>query len=156
MDHGKLSLDDPISRFLPALSQSSQVTIRELLSHTSGYQDYFPQEYIPPRTQKPTTVQAILKTWAEKPLDFQPGTEWQYFGTNYVIAGRIVEIVSGEPFEKFLTDSVLRPVGIIDATFTDQPNSHDDAVGYYRFALGPLIAHRWLGGVDCSLWPTCT
>jgi len=44
----KLSLDDPVSRYLPTLSHSEEVTIRELLSHTSGYQDYWPQDYVPP------------------------------------------------------------------------------------------------------------
>jgi D-alanyl-D-alanine carboxypeptidase len=166
VDQGKLSLNDPVSKFIPALSESTQVNVRELLSHTSGYQDYFPQEYIPLRTQKATTVDAILKTWAKKPLDFRPGTEWQYSGTNYVIAGRIVEIVSGESFENFLIDNILRPEGILDARFTDQPNSSErDAVGYYRFALGPphrapVAGRNWLFAMgdlemtakDIALW----
>jgi len=87
-DRGNLSLDDTVSKYLPELTDAKQVTIRELLSHTSGYRDYFLQEYIPARMQRPTSVEAILRTWAERPLDFPPGQEWQYSGTNYVIAGR--------------------------------------------------------------------
>jgi D-alanyl-D-alanine carboxypeptidase len=89
-DRGKLSLDDPVSRFLPKLTGAAQVTIRELLNHTAGYRDYFLEEYIPARMQRATTVDSILKEWAERPLDFIPGTQWQYSGTNYVIAGRIM------------------------------------------------------------------
>ena len=138
VDRGKLSLDDTVSRFLPELTSSTQVTIRELLSHTSGYRDYFLQEYIPTRMQRPTSVDAILRTWAEQPLDFPPGQEWQYSGTNYVIAGRIVERVANESYESFLADDVLGPIGITDETFADHPSQPErNAVGYCRFALGP-------------------
>ena len=137
-DRGKLSLDDPVSRFLPKLTGATQVTIRELLNHTAGYRDYFLQEYIPARMQRATTIDSILKEWAERPLDFLPGTQWQYSGTNYVIAGRIIEEVTGESYEKFLIENVLRPAGITDAIFADHPRQPArNAVGYYRFALGP-------------------
>lgn len=165
-DRGKLSLNDTVSKYLPDLTDAKHITIRELLSHTSGYRDYFLQEYIPARMQRPTSVDAILKTWAERPLDFPPGEEWQYSGTNYVIAGRIVEKVTGEPYEKFLADEVLGPVGITDETFADHPSqSERNAVGYYRFALGPprpapRTGRNWLFAMadlemtakDVALW----
>lgn len=166
VDRGKLSLDDTVSKYLPDLTDAKQVTIRELLSHLSGYRDYFLQEYIPAQMQRPTSVDAILKTWAERPLDFPPGQEWQYSGTNYVIAGRIVEKVTGKRYEKFLADEVLRPIGIIDETFADHPSQPErNAVGYYRFALGPprrapLTGRNWLFAMadldmtakDVALW----
>ena len=83
---GKLSLDDKVSRFLPDLTRANEVTIRELLSHTSGYQDFWPQDYLMPFILKPTTAEQILDRWAKKPLDFDPGTQWQYSNTNFVIA----------------------------------------------------------------------
>jgi D-alanyl-D-alanine carboxypeptidase len=165
-DRGKLSLDDTVSKYLPALTEARQVTIRELLNHTSGYRDYFLQEYIPARMQRPTSVDTILRTWAERPRDFPPGEQWQYSGTNYVIAGRIVEEVTGEPYEKFLADNVLLPMGITDETYADHPKqSERNAVGYYRFALGPprpapLTGRNWLFAMadlemiakDVALW----
>src|SRR5215469_15375827 len=90
-EEGKLSLDDKVGKFLPDLTRANDVTIGELLSHTSGYQDYYPQDYIPPLMMKPTTTAEIMERWARKPLDFDPGTKWQYSNTNYVIAGAIVE-----------------------------------------------------------------
>ena len=149
-DRGKLSLEDPVSQFLPKLTGATQVTIHQLLNHTSGYRDYFLQEYIPARMQRATSVDSILRKWAERPLDFLPGTQWQYSGTNYTIAGRIIELVTGEPYEKFLTENVLRPAGITDATSADHPHQPArNAVGYYRFALGPprpapLTGRNWL------------
>ena len=88
-EQGKLSLDDPVSRFVPNLTRGSEVTIRELLSHTSGYQDYWPQDYVPPFMLQPVTADKILDLWARKPLDFDPGREWQYSNTNFVIAGPV-------------------------------------------------------------------
>jgi len=163
---GKLSLDDKVAKYLPQLTDAKNITIRELLSHTSGYRDYFLQEYIPARMQQPTEVDSILKNWGERPLDFSPGEEWQYSGTNYVIAGRVVEKVTGEPYHEFLTQNILRPVCITDNTFADHATEADrNAVGYYRFALGPphpapLTGRNWLFAMadlemtakDVALW----
>ena len=67
VDQGKLSLDDPVANVLPELTDAAHVMVRELLSHTSGYRDCFLQEYIPAQMQRPTTVDAILRTWAQRP-----------------------------------------------------------------------------------------
>ena len=90
-EQGKLSLDDAVGKYVPGLTRGDEVTIREILSHTSGYQDYWPEDYLMTPMMKPETAQQILDTWAKKPLDFEPGTQWQYSNTNYVIAGLIVE-----------------------------------------------------------------
>lgn len=135
---GKLSLDDPVARYLPDLTRAKEVTIRELLSHTSGYQDYYPQDYVPPFMQKPATADLILDRWARKPLDFDPGTRWQYSNTNFVVAGRIVERVTGEPFFAFLSRRILQPLGITSAIDRGTRSmAPPDAAGYTRFALGP-------------------
>ncbi|HTW65649.1 MAG TPA: serine hydrolase domain-containing protein, partial [Bryobacteraceae bacterium] len=117
---GKLSLDDRVSQYLPNLTRAREVTIREILSHTSGYQDYYPQDYVPPFMQKPVTAEAILDRWARKPLDFDPGTRWQYSNTNYVIAGQIVERVTGRPFFAFLSKRILQPLGMTSAINLDE------------------------------------
>jgi D-alanyl-D-alanine carboxypeptidase len=76
-------------RFLPSLTRAGDVTIRQLLSHTSSYQDYWPQDYVPPFMLQPITAEKILDMWARKPLDFEPGTQWPYSNTGYVAAGSI-------------------------------------------------------------------
>jgi D-alanyl-D-alanine carboxypeptidase len=138
-EQGKLSLDDKVSRFVPDLTRANEVTIRELLSHTSGYQDFWPQDYNMPFILQPTTAESILDRWASKALDFDPGTKWQYSNTNFVIAGVIVEKASGMPFIQFLRDKVLAPVGIKNAADTDQEKlGPGDPAGYLRYGLGPL------------------
>jgi D-alanyl-D-alanine carboxypeptidase len=136
---GKLSLDDRVSRYLPNLTRADEVTIRQLLSHTSGYQDYYPQDYLPQFMEKPVTAGGILDEWARKPLDFDPGTRWQYSNTNFVVAGRIVEQVTGTPFFSFLEKRVLRPLAMTSAI---DLNAHQlgasDASGFTRIILGPI------------------
>jgi len=135
---GKLSIDDPVSKYLPELTRASEVTIRMLLSHTSGYQDYWPEDYLMPPMSQPTTAQHILDTWGKKPLDFDPGTQWQYSNTNFVIAGRIVEMVSGEPLMQFLQEHIFRPLDMKEVWNSDaQKLQQPDAQGYIRYALGP-------------------
>src|SRR5581483_1649310 len=82
---GKMTLDDPVGKYLPELTRANEVTVRELLSMTAGYQDYWPEDYVMTSMMAPSTAQHILDVWGKKPLDFDPGTQWQYSNTNYVI-----------------------------------------------------------------------
>lgn len=136
---GKLSLDDPVARFLPGLTRAGEVTIRELLSHTSGYQDYWPQDYVPQLMQRPISTDSIMTRWARRPLDFDPGMRWQYSNTNYVIAGAIVEKVGGMPFFDFLSSRILVPLGMRSAVNSDAgPLPPSDPTGYMSYGIGPL------------------
>lgn len=88
---------------------------------------------------KATTAQKILDTWARKPLDFEPGTKWQYSNTNYVIAGLIIEKASGMSMFKFLQEKIFAPLGMKNVASIDLARLGDtDATGYFRYALGPL------------------
>ena len=138
-EQGKLSLDDKVAKYVPNLTRANEVTIRQLLSHTSGYQDYWPQDYVMPMMLQPVTSQKILDLWARKPLDFEPGTKWQYSNTNYVIAGVIIEKVARMPLLQFLQERVFTPLGLTSVSDTDQAKLGDtDPTGYLRYALGPL------------------
>jgi CubicO group peptidase (beta-lactamase class C family) len=135
-EQGKLSLKDKVGKYLPDLTRANQVTIRELLSHTSGYEDYAPQDYMIPDWTHPITPREILDRWAKKPLNFDPGTRWQYSNTNYVIAGQIFEKVSGQPLLAFLREKIFGPLGM---TTPGDISVHEpgDASAYTRYALGP-------------------
>jgi len=138
-EEGKLSLDDKVVRWLPELTRAREVTLRQLLSMTSGYQDYWPQDYVMPMMLLPVTSMEIVKTWAEKPLDFEPGTKWQYSNTNYVIAGMIAEKVAGMPLGDYLSKHVFTPLHMTTVSNTDAaPLGPEDPMRYLRYALGPL------------------
>jgi CubicO group peptidase (beta-lactamase class C family) len=137
-DEGKISLDDPVARFFPDLTQANEITIRQLLSHTSGYEDFYPLDYVAPYMVLATTPQDIMDKWAKKALNFAPGAEWQYSNTNYTIAGAIVEKIAGQTLVDFLRTRVFQPLAMKSPVDADrQPWSADDPTGYTRFALGP-------------------
>jgi CubicO group peptidase (beta-lactamase class C family) len=137
-EEGRLSIDDPVGKYFPELTRANEVTIKNILSHTSGYRDYAPQDYTIPAWTKPTTAQKIVHEWATQPLDFDPGTQYQYSNTNYNIAGLIVEKVSGEPFWSFLTRRILAPLGMKETIDLDAGHDKVVPIGYMRNALGPL------------------
>ena len=120
VDDHKLSLDEPASKWLPELGQmklvngqppSRPITLRDLLSHTSGLA-------FPPR--KPTDGAHSLKGYTlelvKAPLAFEPGSNYEY-GFGITVAGRIAEIVSGQPFDVLMRERVLDPLGMQDTTF---------------------------------------
>ena len=164
-DH-KLALDDPVGRYLPTLTRASDITIRQLLSHTSGYQDFYPLDYVAPFMTQRVTSDEILERWARKPLDFEPGTHWQYSNTNFVAAGRIVEKVTGTTLMAFFKERIFRPLGMETPLDLDhQPLADSDPKGYTRFGRGPIRpvqpeAPGWLFGAgelamtarDLALW----
>jgi D-alanyl-D-alanine carboxypeptidase len=136
---GKLKLDDPVGKYLPGLTRANEVTIRQVLSMTSGYQDFWPEDYVMTSMLKSTNPQQILDVWAKKPLDFEPGTEWQYSNTNYVVAGRIAEIAGGKPLIDQLQERIFRPLKMTEVFNSDASRlPANDPMGYYRHALGPL------------------
>jgi D-alanyl-D-alanine carboxypeptidase len=163
---GKLSLNNRVSQFFPSLTEASNITICELLSHTSGYPDYYPLDYVAPFMLRPVTPDDILDRFAKEPLNFAPGTEWQYSNTNYAIAAKILEKVSGMPLMAFFRARIFGPLGMHSPIDLDHQNvSRSDAAGYTRFGLGPLHpatpeASGWLYGAgelamtarDLAVW----
>jgi len=136
-DAGKLSLDDKVSKWVPDITDADKITIRQLLSHTAGIQDYWPQDYDFAAMSKPVTPQEILDRWAKKPLDFRPGAAWQYSNTGYVVAGMIIEKASGMKLLDYLKAKIFKPLGI-DAIDQDIAIGKGFPQGNHRFALGPV------------------
>jgi CubicO group peptidase (beta-lactamase class C family) len=136
---GKLSLDDHVSKWFPDLTDADKITLRQILSHTAGYQDFYAEDYTLTPMQKRATPESIMDGWAKKPLDFKPGEDWQYSNTGYVIAGRIVEKVTGEGLFAFLKRRIFDPLHMDGAVDNDAQRieTPPDALGYTRAALGP-------------------
>jgi CubicO group peptidase (beta-lactamase class C family) len=137
-DEGKLKLDEPVAKYLPGISEGDKIKVRQLLDHTSGIQDFWPQDYSFEAMSHPTVPQAIVDRWAKKPLDFQPGEQWQYSNTAYVVAGLIAEKVSGEPLVQYLQRKIFGPLGMTSVKDQDDTNGPTFPAGYGRYALGPL------------------
>lgn len=136
-DEGRLSLDDKVGKWLPQVSGADRIAVRQLLSHTSGLQDYWPQDYAFPAMAVPTTPEGIIRRWAMKPLDYDPGTRWQYSNTGYVVAGRIAELAGGAPLAQLFETYLFHPLDI-HPLFIDDATGPGFAHGYDRHALGPV------------------
>jgi len=141
IDEGKITLDDPIEKHLPAMSalrtedgEKCSVTIRQLMNHTSGM-----REIPAPNTYASATLGEAVKKYAELPLVFKPGSKWQYSQTSINTAARIVEVVSGMSFDKFVEERLCKPLGMTDTGFylTDEQNVRL-ATSYKRTDAGQL------------------
>ena len=137
-DEGKLSLDDKVAKYFPDISGADRITIRQLLSHTSGLQDFWPLDYSFAAMAKPVAPQAIVDRWAKKPLDYDPGDQCQFSNTGYVVAGMIAEKVSGEPLVKFLKRKIFDPLHMTSVLDQDAALGSKFPTGYGRYALGPV------------------
>ncbi|WP_313534307.1 serine hydrolase domain-containing protein [Sphingomonas sp.] len=147
-NEGKLSLDDKVSKWVPDVTDADKITIRQLLSHTAGLQDYWPQDYSFKAMETAVTPQQIVDHWAKKALDFAPGTAWQYSNTGYVVAGMIIEKASGRKLLDYLQAKIFKPLGM-QAIDQDKAVGKGFPQGTHRYALGPVrpakpAADGWL------------
>jgi D-alanyl-D-alanine carboxypeptidase len=136
-DEGRLSLDDPISTWLPDVANAGQITLRMLLNHTSGLADYFwHPKYADLVYDRPTyhwTVDEVMALAAERAPVFAPGAKQEYSNTNYILAGRILEEVGGEPLAQQLRTRFFDPLDLTSVVFQgDEPVPDGAAKGYWK------------------------
>jgi CubicO group peptidase (beta-lactamase class C family) len=119
VDEGKLSLDDPVAKYVPELAglktadgKTPRITLRHLLTHTSGMGEATDEE-----AKAARTLSDLVPAFASKPLAFEPGSKWKYCQSGILTLGRIVEIISGVQFEVFLRKRIFDPLGMKDTTF---------------------------------------
>ena len=154
---GRLSIDDPVAKYFPQLTRANEVRLRDLMTMTSGYEDFAPQDYSIPAWYQPRRPIDTVMEWATKPLDFAPGTDHQYSNTNYVLLALILEKVTGEPYMQALNRLVLGPAGLLPGPGNAgafNGYAHRDrlpALGYQSIALQaprvmPLEAEGWYFG----------
>lgn len=135
---GKLRLDDKVRKYFPFLKDADQVTLRELLTHTAGYPDYY-ATLSNRALLKDTTLDAILHDYATTNLDFRPGTRWAYSNTGYAILAKIIEKTSGMPYAQLVDSRIFKPLQMTSAIYEVRPSfGAQTVVGYERVLLGPL------------------
>lgn len=146
VDEGKVALDDPAARYMPDLPPAwAGVTIRMLLSHTSGVPDYVAAPNFREReTHLIQTPESLLALVRETPLDFVPGADWRYSNTGYLLLGLVIEKVSGRRYPDYLRDEFFQPLGMADTGYeTEDAIIEGRASGYMRtrdgWAAGPFI-----------------
>jgi CubicO group peptidase (beta-lactamase class C family) len=120
VEQGKLSYEDPLSKFVPDYPDSEsarRIRIKHLLSHTSGLPSFDPA-FSPPG-DRIVTVQTILDSVPRKPLQFEPGTKWSYSNTGIQLLGRVIEVVTGQDYYEYVRKTVYRRGGMARDPFPD-------------------------------------
>jgi CubicO group peptidase (beta-lactamase class C family) len=117
-ERGKLKVDDPIKKYMPdAPAAWDKITFFHLLTHTSGIPNFtgFP-EYpsVEPFAKTPAELVALFR---DKPLEFEPGSKWNYSNSGYVLLGYLLEKISGESYAKFVQDNIFTPLGMKDSGY---------------------------------------
>jgi CubicO group peptidase (beta-lactamase class C family) len=117
-ERGKLSIDDPVKKHMPdAPAAWDKVTLKHLLSHTAGLPNFtsFP-DYMKTKYQSQTPVELIAR-FKDRALEFEPGTRWNYSNSGYIVLGHLIEKISGESYEKFVTANIFTPLGMKDSGY---------------------------------------
>jgi CubicO group peptidase (beta-lactamase class C family) len=131
---GKLSLSDPIRKFLPEYPNkeaAQKVTVQQLLDMTSGIGDFFGDRYTATPKEQLRTLQAYLPLFADKPLEFPPGTKHRYSNGGFVVLGLIIEKVSGLDYYAYVRNNIFKPVGMTHTdSFEKDSLPPDCALGY--------------------------
>ncbi|MDM4764563.1 serine hydrolase domain-containing protein [Pelomonas sp. SE-A7] len=110
IDEGKARLDDPLSKFLPDYPNGGQITLLQLLNHTSGVKSYTGiPGYMSNPIRRALSTGELIKEFKDLPADFAPGQAWAYNNSGYVLLGAVVEAISGKTWHQQLTDSLLAP-----------------------------------------------
>lgn len=140
-EEGKLSVNDKVAKYYPNLTRANDITLLDLMNHVSGYPDYYPLDFVDRRMLKMIAIDEVIRQYGTTKLDFEPGTRYSYSNTGYLILGRVVEKVSGEPFGQFLSRRILNPFGMNHTLYEPDPKGTEFAQGFTTFALSlPEVA----------------
>ena len=141
-EQGRLSLDDPITRFLPEGPAGwRRVTIRHLLTHTSGIADYTDSTL---DVRRDYTEGDLVRLAARQALEFAPGDRWSYSNTGYVLLGIIIHRVAGMFYGDFLRDHVFRPLGMRTTRIISEADIVPNRAAGYRLVNDTLKNQEWV------------
>jgi len=131
-EQGKLSVEDSICRYVSACPEAWRpVTLRHLLTHTSGIPDYTNFSDFPALIGTPATLDQLIARFRSLPLGFTPGARWSYSNSGYILLGAVIERVSGQSYSAFLQDHIFASLGMRDTSYdANSPPSPQHATGY--------------------------
>ena len=142
VDEGNLTLEDRLADIVPELTRSDEITLRQLLNHTSGLVDFYAYLYYRPKEEM---IREITREWTQEEMlelaarfepHFLPGPDWSYSSTNYFLLGLVIERVTGQSYAEAVRERILAPLGMKDTWLSgyEPPRKPFEAIGY----LGPL------------------
>jgi CubicO group peptidase (beta-lactamase class C family) len=142
VEDGKLGLDDRISKYLDGTPEAwKEITVRHLLTHTSGIKNYSPKDL---NYRQDYTEEELQKKAASFPLDFAPGEKWRYSNTGYVLLGIVIHKASGEFYGDLLSRRVFKPLGMETARIINEPDIIPNRAAGYTPKNGQLKNQDWV------------
>jgi CubicO group peptidase (beta-lactamase class C family) len=144
-EHHKLSIDDELPKYLPQIPlHGNRVTIRQLLTHTSGIRSYTEVAAWRPHWAEDLTPDSIMGFVAKDTFDFAPGTRYKYDNSGYILLGMVIEKVSGEPYAKYLETQFFKPLGLTHTSYCPSHTTDPEfAAGYSKKDDG-VMPHEYL------------
>ena len=144
-EKGLLDLDDAISKYIPGVVEGDNITIKHLLTHTSGLINYTDLLLEMEEVPEDTSIDFVLGLFKDEPLIFEPGTQWIYNNSGYVLLGCVVEKVSELSFDEYLKENIFKPLEMNDTGTYYDKMEEDYAVGYVGITeLTPVEADEIL------------
>ena len=141
VEEGRVGLDDPLTKFFPNAPQSwRDVTVRELLSHTSGFGDY-PKNF---NFRKDWTEDELLKLVESIPLAYPPGTKWEYSNFGYLTLGILLHRVTGEFYGDFLQQRIFQPLDMRSTRIISEADIVPNRAAGYRLVKGEIKNQEWV------------
>jgi CubicO group peptidase (beta-lactamase class C family) len=144
---GQLSLDDTMAKHLPDYPNqetAAKITVRHLLEHSAGLGDIFSEEFFHSSKALYRTPSDFFPLFADRPLDFEPGTGQSYSNAGFMVLGAIVEAVSGQPFDEYVIEHIFKPAGMENSGFFAHDELDPDvAEGYTRHGADGEMGDQW-------------
>jgi CubicO group peptidase (beta-lactamase class C family) len=138
---GKLALTDPISKFLPDYpGPGAAITVHQLLSHTSGLPNYTSRPELSAKQNQVFTPRQLLELFWAEPLDFEPGRDFAYSDSDYVVLGLIIEKLTKQSYAEHMRDELFETFDLDDTEVGTRDRAKDAARGYAAGASGDLVA----------------
>ena len=144
MEEGRLALNDPVEKYLPefkARRAFGPILIRHLLTHTAGLPLYRLPESEEIAIKRHRTLADYVTFLAKQEPEYEPGTQHRYMSGGFAILGRVIEVVTGKPYEQFIRERVFEPLGMKDSFFFIPPEKRERVAAIYRVLDGKL--DRW-------------
>ncbi len=149
MEEGKLALDDPVEKYLPEFKTTTgaaenpphPITIHQLLTHTSGLPFYRLPEIEDITIKRNRTLADVVVFLSKQKPEFEPGNQFRYSSGGFAILGRIIEVVSGKPYEQFIKERIFDPLGMKDSFFFIPTDKQNRVASLYKLENGKLI--KW-------------
>jgi CubicO group peptidase (beta-lactamase class C family) len=149
VEEGKIGLDQKIVKYIPQSPATwKEVTVRQLLTHTSGIADYGGEEYTMNKGvinfRKDYTEEQLVQAFAKMAMDFAPGEKWRYSNTGYVLLGIIIHRVTGEFYGDMLQERIFKPLGMTSTRIISEADIVPHRSSGYRLVKGALKNQEWV------------